>query len=536
VKWISRQPNKQNLKDILLRKNFPWLLAVISGVIGFLGYVGFNQFYLEWFFLVPLLWAVRDETSGRAFLLGWVAGIAAHAGGCYWFYHTLSEFVGLNPVFSGIGLFLFAAFNGLSFAIFAWAINRLHEKKGWSVWWTAPVVWTAIENIYPFIFPNYLGASQYMLLPLIQIADITGILGISFLVVWCNATVYMVLESRITRRQLPVLKPVVFFCVIAMIFVYGRARIKTMDAAMARAPKINVAVVQAGEGGIAKHKDPGQFVKLHETLTKTAVNSDTAKNTDLVIWPEAVITRPFSREPDLLPEKLFDTVGKPVLFGAYTAEQKDGIMKQYVSAVLLDAELKMLGVYDKQVLVPFGEYIPLGDALPVLYQALPYTTRFWPGENIAPLEFKDYRLQVNICYEDIFPNLIHQNMIVSALFGQGIPHAIINLTNDSWYGDTFEPLQHLVNAGFRAIEHRRCLVRSTNTGISAIVDPVGRIEKRTGQWTQEVLTGDVPMMTGRTIFSRVGNWLGACATLISLLLIGLTFKSSGPGSKAVSEP
>jgi apolipoprotein N-acyltransferase len=104
------------------------------------------------------------------------------------------------------------------------------------------------------------------------------------------------------------------------------------------------------------------------------------------------------------------------------------------------------------------------------------------------------------------------------------PHAMINLTNDSWYGDTIEPLEHLVLASFRCIEHRRSLVRSTNTGISAIIDPVGRLEKRTGQWTKETLVGKVPMMSGRTFFSYAGNWFGWSVTAFVLVLIGLSFR------------
>jgi len=507
-----------------LKKIFPWLLAVFSGIIGFLGYVGFNQFYMEWVFMVPLLFAVRDKKPGRVFLLGWVTGTVGHSGGFYWFTHMLTEFVGLNIFFACIGLILYAAYNGLSFAIFSWGVNRLEVKKGWSVWWTAPVIWTAIENMYPFLFPNFLGASQYKLLPLIQIADVTGILGLSFLVVWCNAMVFILLESRMMKSRIPTLKLAVFFSVIGMITVYGNIRIQQTDAAVAAAPVIKVAMIQAGEGGVGKHKDPWQFVQLHQNLTLKAVSAASTADADLVIWPESVLTQPLSRKLEQLPEALFDKMGKPVLFGAYTAERKGGKIKTYVSAVLVDEELNVKDLYDKMILVPFGEYIPFGDAFPMLYERLPYTTRFWPGKNIDSLNFDDYRFQVNLCYEDLFPGLIWQNMVAGVFTGKGLPHAIINLTNDSWYGDTIEPLQHLVNASFRAIEHRRSLVRSTNTGISAIIDPAGRLEKRTGQWTRETLTGYVPMMTGRTIFSYLGNWLGVGTSFISLLLIGLSFK------------
>lgn len=508
---------------------FPWFLAIFSGITGFLGYVGFNQFYLEWVFMVPLLWCIRDGTPGRAFLLGWVTGTVGHAGGFYWFSHTLTEFVGLNLLFSYFGLLLFAAYNGLTFAFFAWGVHRLRSDKGWSVWWTAPVIWTAIENIYPFIFPNYIGASQYMLLPLIQIADITGILGISFLVVWMNAMVYLVFERLLARGKLPKVKMAVFVVVIGITLVYGRIRIQQTDAAAAAVSKIKVAMIQTGQGGVYKHKDPWPFVHLHEEMTRAALESSTAGNVDLVIWPEAVLTQPLSRSLEKLPESLFDKTGKPLLFGAYSGERTGPGIRFYVSAVLVDEKLRVKGIYDKQILVPFGEYIPLGDMFPGLYNLLPYTIRFWPGDNVVPMTFRDFRFQVNICYEDLFPDLVRLSMNAGYFSGIGLPHAIINLTNDSWYGDTFEPLQHLANASFRAIENRRPLVRATNTGISAIVDPVGRLKKRSGQWTREVISGEVPMMTGRTLYDRFGNWLGAGSTLLALLFIILTLKKKKSG-------
>jgi apolipoprotein N-acyltransferase len=250
----------------------------------------------------------------------------------------------------------------------------------------------------------------------------------------------------------------------------------------------------------------------------------------LVIWPESVSLYPLSRKLKRLPRDLFGYTRKPLLFGTITAEKRNGEIQKYASALLADEQNNVLGIYDKRILVPFGEYIPFGDIFPVLYKLLPYTSRLRSGKSSLPLPFGEYSLSLNICYEDLFYGLVRQNMTADIPRGKAPPHAIINLTNDSWYGDTTEPLEHLVLASFRSIEHRRALVRATNTGISAIVDPVGRLEKRTGQWTQETLVGEVPMMTGRTIFSHAGNWFGWSITAFVLALIGLSFK---PNEKTV---
>jgi apolipoprotein N-acyltransferase len=165
------------------------------------------------------------------------------------------------------------------------------------------------------------------------------------------------------------------------------------------------------------------------------------------------------------------------------------------------------------VLVPFGEYIPFGDVFPQFYSWSPYSGRFWKGENASPMVLSGRALSVNICYEDIFPG--HVRMLMQGGPEQRIPEALFNITNDSWYGDTVQPMEHLVLASFRSIEHRRTLVRSTNTGISAIVDPAGRIEKRTGQWTRETLSGKMPLMQGRTVYGLLGDWLGwLCAAIV----------------------
>jgi len=515
------------------------MLSIFGGTLAFWGYVGDNRFYLEWFFLVPILWALRSASPGRAFLLGWAAGMAMHAGGFYWIAHMLKTFAGFNPALSVAGLFLFSAFNGLSVALFAWAVCRLRSARHWSVGWTAPVVWTAVENVYPFIFPNYIGASQYPLLPFTQIADITGILGVSFLLIWGNATLYIVLESLVERRKIPFKMIAVFLSAIGITITYGFIRIDRTDAAVRDAPKIKTMIVQAGSGKEAKFHDPLRFIRLHLDMTLKAISEQSAGDIDLVIWPESVSIYPISRDLQRLPHDIFGNTGEPLLFGTLTAEKKNNKILHYTSAMLADEQNTVIGFYDKQLLVPFGEYIPFGDMFPKLYTWLPYTSRFHSGKSSAPLPFKNYRLSLNICYEDLFHGLIRHNMISGILSEKNPPHAMINLTNDSWYGDTTEPLEHLVLASFRSIEHRRALVRATNTGISAIIDPVGRLAKRTGQWTQETLVGEVPMMTGRTFFSYAGNWFGRLITPLVLIFIGLSYrgvpktKKRGPGKKKI---
>jgi apolipoprotein N-acyltransferase len=181
----------------------PWIATASGGVLAFLGYVGFDQFYLEWICLVPVLWAISGQTPGRAFLLGWVAGIVGHGGGFYWIVQMLQQFAGLPWPVAALGLLVLAAANGIVFAIWAWATRLICRDAGWDAAWVAPVVWTAAEMCWPELFPNDLGASQYKLSLVTQLADITGILGITFLVVFTNSTIHVVIERKLGRHHRP---------------------------------------------------------------------------------------------------------------------------------------------------------------------------------------------------------------------------------------------------------------------------------------------------------------------------------------------
>ena len=500
----------------------PWIAAVAGGILTFLGYAGFDRFYLEWICLVPVLWAIREQTPGRAFQLGWVAGIVAHCGGFYWIIHMFSEFAGVGWLPATLGLLILAAANGMVFAAWAWATRLVCRDAGWNVVWVSPVVWTAAEKLWPEIFPNYLGASQYKLSLMTQFADITGILGVTFLVVYANSTIYKVIERRLDKQPFPLRSTATFAAVTSLLLAYGTIRISTVDTLSSEAEKLTVGMVQANIGAGEKHNSPEYFLREHRLMSRGLVNT---RPIDLIIWPESVFgVNLSSREGAFSPEFLGD-LRTPMLFGTVLRLEQGGVRQAYNSAVLVNDSGRILGTYDKIVLVPFGEYIPFGDTFTRLYSWSPYTSRFRKGENEAPLMLGNHPISVSICYEDIYPGQIRTLM-------QGgpekrIPEAMFNLSNDSWYGNTVEPMEHLALASFRAIEHRRTLVRATNTGVSAIVDPAGRIVLHSGQWTKEMIVGRIAMMRGRTVYALLGDWLGWACALIVFSGIILAFRSTG---------
>lgn len=514
----------------------PWIAAASGGVLAFLGYVGFDQFYLEWICLVPVLWAISGQTPGRAFFIGWVAGIVGHGGGFSWIVTMLRQFADAPVWLAVLGLLLLAAANGLVFALWAGATRLISRDAGWSVVWVSPVVWTGAEKFWPQVFPNYLGASQYKLTLVTQIADLTGILGVTFLLIYANSTIYAVLSRVRGGQQHPWRPAAVFAAVLAMVLAYGTVRISTVDKAASSAAELSVGLVQTNRGAGDKHVDQALFLREHQEMSLELVR---ALPLDLIVWPESILGFAFTSREGMLPPGLLGDLRTPVLFGAIIQQNEQGERRLYNSAVLADRTGRIVGTYDKMELVPFGEYIPFGDAFPQLYSWSPYSGRFWRGENSEPLRLNGRLLSVNICYEDIFPGQVRK--LMQGGRDNRIPEAMFNVTNDSWYGDTIQPLEHLVLASFRSIEHRRSLVRSTNTGISAIVDPIGRISQRTAQWKKASLTGRIPLMQERTVYAAAGDWIGWVCGLVALAGIGRAFQSrnrlagSGAGSTATGE-
>jgi len=511
----------------------PWIAAAASGILGFLGYAGFDQFYLGWICMVPVLWAIRNQSPVRALFIGWVGGIIAHGGGFYWIIYMFEQFAGLPLPLALLGLLLLAAANGIVVAVWAGLTRLVLQKTGWNVIWVAPVIWTALEKFWPAIFPNYLGASQYKLTALTQIADVTGILGVSFLLVYTNALIYSIIERRLNRQPFAWRPAAVFAAVIVLVLAYGTFRIHSVERDMAAAEKLTVGLIQANRGMQEKHIYRNQVLMEHQEMSREMAFS---KKIDLIVWPENVQASTIPARTGQLPPGLLGRIGTPVLFGGILKIDDGKEFRFYNSAVLADSNEKILGTYEKIVLVPMGEYIPFGDTFPILYSWSPYSGRLWPGENIEPLILGTHAVSINICYEDIFPG--HVRMLMQGGKEHRIPEAMFNLTDDSWYGNTVEPLEHLVLASFRAIEHRRTMVRSTTTGISAIIDPIGRLDQRTGQWTREMLTGVIPMMKGRTIYALAGDWMGWLCLVLVLASIGRVYQLSRrqPEGRPVTGP
>ncbi|MCA9609833.1 MAG: apolipoprotein N-acyltransferase [Myxococcales bacterium] len=246
---------------------------------------------------------------------------------------------------------------------------------------------------------------------------------------------------------------------------------------------------------------------------------------DLLVWPESAATFRLPRDPGVPIEGYFHRAiafygledpgfpRTPLLFGGLSSELGEGENRLYNTAFLTDDQGRIAAHYDKTYLLAFGEYLPLGETFPILYEWSPNTGHFTPGDHVHSLPFGEHRIGALVCYEDILPGFVR------AVMNEDDPQLLVNVTNDAWFGDTQEPWVHLALAEMRAVEHHRYLIRATNTGVSAIIDPLGRVTEHSEVFERASLRGEVRMMEGHSVYRTTGNWPG-WLSLIAMAYLG----------------
>jgi apolipoprotein N-acyltransferase len=288
-----------------------------------------------------------------------------------------------------------------------------------------------------------------------------------------------------------------------------------VDASVHAAEKATVGVVQVNMGTFQKRDEPREGLRRHR---EDSLRLEAEHDLDLLVWPESAVVYALPSRITDLKDRVLGRVGTPTVFGAVRTELTPEGRKVYNTAYIVDEHGVRRGYYDKVYRLAFGEYLPLGETFPILYEWSPHSGRFERGRVRTPLPFREHDLAALICYEDILPRYV--NSLMSEV--DPPPDLLLNITNDSWFGRTTEPRIHLALSTFRSVEQRRWLVRATNSGISAFVDPNGRITATTPLMERATLVGEVSFHEGRTVYSRVG-WLfdWACtAVAVPMLLIG----------------
>lgn len=500
------------LKTIPLR---PWASASLSGLLLALSFPKPGFSILAWIAFLPLLYAVRGRSPQSTFKLGFLCGFIAYVFIFYWLNIVMTTYGKLPLPVSFCLTLLMAAYLALYPAV-AIAVTRFAEINGVSPLFTFPFVWGGLEYARAHLLTGFpwasLGYTQYRTLPIIQIADITGVYGVSFLILLVNLFLFQL--WRWVRGKdgasYPFLATVSTVPLLLLVIFYGFLSLNRVNSGN----EVKVALAQGNIPQDVKW-DPAfqeQTVAIYERLSRKASGS----GVQLVVWPESSLPFFFQKEPvySARVSSLARELNANLVVSSPALEYEDGKERLLNSAFLIAADGNSIGRSDKIHLVPFGEYVPLAKLLPFVKKMVQGIGDFSPGKAVTPLVAPFGKMGVLVCFEGIFPEISRQYV----LDGAGL---LVNITNDAWFGDSSAPYQHLSMTVFRAVENRVPLVRSANTGITAFIDSRGHVQGMTRLFREALLTGSIRMGSTRTFYTARGDVFSWFCCAIALVCIGL---------------
>lgn len=496
-------------------------LILMSASLLIVSFPKMNQPLLVWFAFVPLLYVAEKQSSFRSFLSGWLCGLLFYIGLVYWIVVVTTTYGNLPYPLGILLMVLLSAYLAL-YCGSALALSRYVElKTSVPLPLLFPFFWVSMEYVRSFLFTGFpwqnLGYSQYQMKTIIQSSDITGVYGISFFIVWVNGTVFLLLKALECRR-IPWKSLVPALLLLVFHLLYGTIRINAIEKLAAQAPPFTVGVIQGNiDQGIkwdVRFRE--QALAIHQALTLNALK----ENAELVIWPESATPFYFQSEP-YYQNALFDLIegtGAYLVVGSPSMIHDNHRTLQYNSAFLLSPAREVAGRYDKMHLVPYGEYVPLKTLFFFIDKMVQAVGDFSPGQAISLLKLPGAPFAVLICYEIIFPDLTRRFVKDGARF-------LVNITNDAWFGNTSAPYQHFSMAVLRAVENKRFLARSANTGISGLISPTGEIRSASQLFTEASLTGTIKLLSTATFYSTYGDVFSLCISAASVLLLALAAAS-----------
>ncbi len=560
-----------------------WGLAVLSGVLQVLpfpiaGPVPLWRTHVCWVALLPLLWAlVATDRDGRAIgrvqgaALAYASGFVWYLGSCYWIYQTMHVYGGLAKPIAAVIVALFSLYVGLYHAFFGFLVAtvRLSRFGRQGALLLVPVLWVTAELARSRItgFPwDLLGVTQVDNPLLRQIAPWTGVCGISFLIAAVNALWLLRMTVQDRRWTRPALAAAGVAIVAAYTFalLHPRPRLQAMERGTATLLQENLDVgsmeVQPSETeeqllerfSALSRRPAGTLLRgmpetpatrpMHDQRTmplklpQGARSLDDAFNpTDLVVWPES--PAPFKEgQPAFRAAMgtLARQMGVPIIVGNIGIDQMRGGTKPqrdqlFNSASFIRPDGNFAGRYDKMHLVPFGEYVPYKQLFFFAGSLLAEVGTFEPGVKRGVFSNGGHTFGTFICYESIFGNEIRE-------FSKMGADVLINISDDGWYGDTSAPWQHLNMVRMRAIESHRWVLRATNTGITSVIDPDGRVFLSTPRHVRTAIRVPFGYEHDVTFYARHGDWLPwgcAALTVAALGLAEWSRRTTRPGWRVV---
>jgi apolipoprotein N-acyltransferase len=488
-------------------------LAALSGFLLILAFPKFDAEIVAWGALIPFFWSIRRASPAQAALLGFVAGFSFFTGLLPWIYNVLTQYGHLPGAVSVFFLLLLTAYLALYFSAFAFALRWVEGRMEIPETLLAPPLWVSLEYIRGFLFSGFpwelLGYSQYLTLPMVQVADITGVYGVSFLIVLVNAAGYRLLEACVDRNWRPVRGEVLAAgLLLVLTAAYGYWRLAGMSPDDKEGTPVRIALIQGNIPQDVKWEPKFQEETMRIYTDLTLRTQSTLPH--LVIWPETAtpffFQDSFPHQPRIL--DLAQRMKTHLLFGSPAYDRKGRETFYYNSAFLVTPEGKVAGRYDKIHLVPFGEYAPLSGILGFTRDIIGAMGDFQSGEEVRNLAIPQGKLGVLICYEAILPDLTRQFVDRGAQF-------LVNITNDAWFGRTAAPYQHISMAALRAVENRVPMARAANTGVSGFIHPSGRILQASDIFTKGILFDNIYLKNRWSFYTQFGD-------LFTYLCLGYT--------------
>ena len=505
------------------------LLALLSGLLITASFPPLKTDWLIWISIIPLLIALEDTSPRTAFRLGIIAGLSHYISLIYWIINVISTYGGLNFFISIFILLLLCLYLSVYIGIFSLLTSTFRHSKIKILFFAG--IWVSLEYIRGLLFTGFpwglLGYTQYNRLEIAQIADITGVHGLSFIIAAFNVFFFqLILKNKdVFKNRYFIFETLILIFLAYASIHYGNNCLTRYNVDKPEKPQINIAIIQGNIDQAVKWNEEFQDKTIYKYINLTQRSYYTKP--EIIVWPETAVPL-FFQDNNPLSEKIIDLARESnahLIFGSPAYRRESGNIRYYNRAWHISSEGKISGQYNKNHLVPFGEYVPLKNFLPFVHRLVPAAGDFSKGESTDPLLLNKNLSGILICYEVIFPEIARSQVLKGASI-------LINITNDAWFGYTSAPYQHLFISIFRAIENRRPVMRSANTGISAIVDPTGRVNIQGRLFTEEVITGRItPEKDVLSFYSRYGDVFAVGILILCLIKISIGLCYSGKNEK-----
>ena len=501
------------------------LLTALSALLSTAAFPNIDIWVLAWIVLVPFFYVLATARAATAFAAGTLFGSLQMIGFAYWVFSALYFHTGAGLVGSFLFLVLvIGLYLGLYFGLFALAAARIMQSR--CPWYLkAPYCASALvcaEYLRTHLLSGMpwelFGYSQYRWLGLIQIADITGVYGISFILVFANCCIYQACaEWPDSRKSFRMVMPAI--ALVAIVLLYGSFSLSKYPAQPAINEEHKIGIIQCSILQDDRWKDDTQDMQVSRYLAHT--DEALRQGAKLILWPEAALQSYLQEQiPNSISQRLAQNNGALLTGGPrYTGEP--GEYTFYNSAFLL-TKIGIVQFHDKIHLLPFGEYFPLG-FVDVMRNSYAGPRQYTAGRKYTVLATSEGKLGTLLCFEIIFPDLVRE-------FVRNGAEILVNISNDAWFGKASAHYQHFSMAVFRAVEFRRPVLRSANTGISGHIDAAGRVLSKIDPFQEGVIICSPAIGHGETFYCKYGD-LFAYGCMFALLVC-LFFKRKGGDQRA----